>query len=306
MPTPPPEPTAALSARLARAAPWLLAAYGGGLIGVGHITVESARAAAVLSVLSWAGFTALLALITAGLVALPLSRPWLLATTVVAACVWLGLSYGSGPRTPPLIGAVAMLAMIVAMASFGRVLVVWVVKEANLLPVVLVLMAGIDVWGVTVGFTAHVAEHAPEVIAKASAALPGVVSRHPSAFPLGDLSVGPGDILFMGLVLALAVREGFDLRRNLVWIYALTLSGLALVLATGWLIPGLVFIGGAGLIANWGRFEYTAAERRALAVAAVIVVPLLVVAGLAFRSVSDGTDRLGEEHGANAVRLSGD
>lgn len=295
-----------LAPALSHALPWLLLVYAVGQLLLGRAEVESARLAMALSVVSWLGFTALLILIAAAVCAVRIPEWALPLVLAVGFDGWFLLTYATGDKVPPIIGTLAMLFMVVAMSASGRALVTWVIKEANLLPIVLVLIGLIDIWGVTIGFTAKVAEHTPAAIAKASAALPAVASKTATAFPLFDLSIGPGDILFMALVLALVLREGFDLRRNLSWMYGLTIGGLLLVIATNWLIPGLVFIGAAGLIANRGRFTYTPDERKALGVAAAVVLPLMIVVGVWFHQTQAQTSTDGKDHESEPVQLPRD
>jgi len=143
----------------------------------------------------------------------------------------------------------------------------------------------VDLWGVTFGFTGHMLATDPETVARASAALPAVRSSVPlpPGFVLPDLSIGPGDVLFMALVLGVVVRHGLSLRANLAWMFGLLLVGLGLALFTPWAIPGLIFIGLAGLLANRGRWDYSEAERRSLKLAALIMLPVLVAAGLIYQ-----------------------
>ncbi len=263
--------------RLARWTPGLLLAYGLGLWLLGEAKVDSVRLAAVLSQLSWLAFTAVLLVATGGLVAARCPRPAVVLLGALAAGGWFGLSYGLGKDPPRVAGVAATLLMVVAMAALGRVLS-WLFREASLLPPALVLAGVVDLWGVRQGVVAKVAEHSMETITKASATIPGVASTAPSAFALADLSIGPGDIAVAALVLAVALNSGFDLRRNLYWMYGLTIAGLALVMATGWLVPGLVFIGLAGIVANLGRFRYSPQERQALLVAFGLLVVGLAVA----------------------------
>ncbi|NUP99313.1 MAG: hypothetical protein HUU35_05600, partial [Armatimonadetes bacterium] len=199
---------------------------------------------------------------------------------------WYLLAYRLGDRPPAIAGVAATLCMVVAMAALGRVLG-WLFREPGLLPPALVLAGVVDIWGVNQGVVAKVAEQSAETITKASATVPGVAARS-GAFALADLSIGPGDIAVAALILAVAVQHGFDLRRNLLWMYGLTIIGLSLVLATGWLVPGLVFIGAAGLLANRERFIYTPAEKKTLAVAAGLIAILLVLGTVALRAARQG------------------
>jgi len=293
-----------LPRRLARLAPALLVAYAVGQFLLSSATVEHRALAIGLSVLSWLGFTALLLLLTAALTALPLPRVGTVALLAASAGLWYGLAYGLGDQPPEWAGIMASCAMIVAMAAFGQVLS-WLFRDANLLPPALLVAGVVDLWGVNFGPVSQVAEHAPEQIAKASATLPGVASAGPGGFALADLSIGPGDIAVAALIYGVVLAHGLDLRRNLVWMYVATLLGLALVLATGWLIPGLVFLGLAGLLANRREFHYTAREWRDMAIALAFAAILLIIGGLAWHAAALGNSDDGSTAAAE-VRLQGD
>jgi hypothetical protein len=267
--------------RVVRAAPWCALAYGLGLYAASRLEVPTLPVAMALTGVVYLVFPALLLVASAGLaiVALPrVAEPALLALGTGA---WYALTHVPGKTLPPWAAAGAAVAMIVAVSGLARVLVTWVLREKNLLPVALVLMGLVDVWGVTVGFTAQMLTTSPETVAKASASLPGIACKAlPPGVHLPDLSIGPGDILFIALVLTMAARHGMGLRRNMVWMYALILVALAAVIVLPVAIPGLVFVAAAGLLANRGQWTYTSEERRSLAVAAAVALPLLVLVGL--------------------------
>ena len=277
-----------LSARLARLAPWTALAYGLALMALDAATVPSVTGAVVLTALGYCLLTALVLLTAAGLAAARMPRwaePLLLAGGVV---VWSSFVHAVPPNRPLPIwaSAGAAVAMMVATVGLARVLVTWVLREKNLLPVCLVLMGVVDLWGVTFGFTAHALATNPDAVAKASAALPAVQSSMPlpPGFSLPDLSIGPGDVLFMALVLGVVVRHGLPLAANLKWMFGLLLVGLGLAFGTPWAIPGLIFIGAAGLVANRGQWDYSEAEKRSLKLAAAIMLPVLVVAGWLYQA----------------------
>ncbi|MCC7495087.1 MAG: hypothetical protein IT204_22250 [Fimbriimonadaceae bacterium] len=261
-------------AAAARRAPGVVLGYGLGLALLQAVELPSASLAIGLTVLSWLGFAALLLTAIAGLAARPLPRWAVLLGLALGVAVWGGLSYGLGERPPAWVTAPAAVAMVVAMGGLGRLLS-WLFREPALLPPAMLIAGLVDLWGVNHGVVAAVAEHSPETLTKVSATLPQVASSAATAFPLADLSIGPGDLAVAALILAVAAAQGWDCRRNLAWMYGLTIAGLALVLATGWNVPGLVFIGLAGVVANRGEFRYSPAERRALGLAVGLIAGLL-------------------------------
>ncbi len=272
----PPQPVARA---LARWSPALLALYGLGVWAVPLLEVPRAWQSVALSVVSWLLFTAIILAATAGLTAARTGRAVVLVVLIAAVGGWFYLAYGLGDKPPEPAQVTATVLVVVAMAALGRVLS-WLFREANLLPPTLALAGVIDVWGVQQGVVAKVAEQNLETITKASAAVPAVASKAATAWPVASLSIGPGDIAVAALILAVVVEHGFDLRRNLVWMFCLTVAGLSLAMATPWLIPGLVFIGLAGVLANRDRFRYTADEKRALWAAGVIVAVVLAAGSL--------------------------
>lgn len=281
-----PAELSATARRVSRAAPLFALAYALGVYAVAQVTVDSAWLAMGLSLAGLFGLTALALLATAGWAAMPLPRWVELVVAVGGAKLWHLLTYRVGPHPPDLVRALAMLAMIAGSTALGRVIVTWLLREKNLLPIALAICAGVDVWGVNFGFTGQMLQTSPETVAKASASLGAVktTAALPGWFHLMDLTIGPGDILFMALVLALVVRHDMGLRRNLVWMYWLVLAGLLVAGSFDVPIPGLVFIGASGLLANRGQWTYTREEKRSLVAAAAIMVPLLVGAGFWLRA----------------------
>lgn len=278
----------ALRRRLARAAPVLLLTYAVGRVAVSALTVDSAALALALSVASWLLFTAVVLAAVAGLVAAEVPRRGVWAMLFGGGAAWAALTYlVEPPHEVPWLGHVlglaATLAMILGTVGLGRA-IGWLLKEPSLLPPALVLAGLVDLWGVKMGPVAKVASSSMETILRASAAVPAVGSTAASRFPLDDLTIGPGDLCVAALILAVAVNAGFDLRRNLQWMYGLMLLGLALALTTAWLVPGLVFLALAGCAANWREFRYTRDERRALLIATGLVLAVIMILTVILRA----------------------
>ena len=89
--------------------------------------------------------------------------------------------------------------------------------------------------------------------------------------------IGIGDFLFLGLLFGAVRRLQLDIPRTAAWTVVLMTVGLMGVMVWGAALPGLVFIGGAGLVANWRYFRFTEEEKRALLIAAVLLALLLLL-----------------------------
>lgn len=278
----------ALRRRLARAAPALLLAYALGLVAVTALVVPNPALALALSVVSWLVFTALLLAAVAGLVAAEVPRAGIWAMLVLGGGGWAALTYLVDlPHEPPWLARVVRVAatvlMILGTVGLGRA-IGWLLKEPSLMPPALVLAGLVDLWGVKMGPVAKVASSNMETILRASASVPAVASSAASRIPLDDLSIGPGDICVAALICAVVAQAGFDWRRNLMWMYGLTVLGLSLALLTPWLVPGLVFLAAAGIAANWREFHYTREERRALIIATGLILSLIMILTVILRA----------------------
>ena len=244
----------------------------------------------------------------AALVALLLSVAWLLWLAKEAGRLW-------EPRHALLGGVIALLAWVGLMrllpmlkSSFwlglgmavrdgclltGALLLgtagASLIRHANLLPPIAVVVTVMDIWTVLLGgFVHQVQQKAPKVVEAASVAvpLPAVATKTASiALPL----VGVGDWFFAAFFFALLWRFRLNWRASY-WLatllVALVLAGLAL--RVEWFplaLPGLPFLALAVLLPNWRSFRYTAEEKRALAVGALFLLLLLALFTYAARQV---------------------
>ncbi|MFA0752115.1 MAG: hypothetical protein SLRJCFUN_002518 [Candidatus Fervidibacter sp.] len=191
--------------------------------------------------------------------------------------LWLGL--GMAVRD----GCLLMGALLLGTAGAR------LIRHANLLPPIAVVVTVMDIWTVLLGGFVHkVQQKAPKVVEAASVAvpLPAAATKAASiALPL----VGVGDWFFAAFFFALLWRFGLNLRTSY-WLatvlVAAVLAGLSLRVA--WLplaLPGLPFLALAVLLPNWRFFRYTAEEKRALAVGALFLLLLLALFTYAARQI---------------------
>jgi len=196
---------------------------------------------------------------------------------MLKSSLWLGL--GMAVRDGCLLMGVLLL------GTAGARLI----RHANLLPPIAVVVTVMDIWTVLLGGFVHkVQQKVPKVVEAASVAvpLPAVATKAASiALPL----VGVGDWFFAAFFFALLWRFRLNLRTSY-WLatvlVALVLAGLALRVA--WFplaLPGLPFLALAVLLPNGRFFRYTAEEKRALAVGALFLLLLLALFTYAARQI---------------------
>jgi len=167
--------------------------------------------------------------------------------------------------------------LLVVAATFVGALVSRVVRESNMLVPVVVAAAVVDTWGVYWGFVAEMSKRAPQVVKHFSATVPAATAVETPVPLLG--AVGIGDFLFMGLFVAAVYRLHMSARATLWALFVALLAvpvvfGLADILAGGPVVPalpGLPFLGLGVVVANWGHFRFSRAEKFALLYAAVAV-----------------------------------
>lgn len=232
------------------------------------------------------------------------------AVWLVARQLWYGHSVwqalnalsdmGSPSPTAPFLYLVYLSAfpfcLILAGVFFGR-LVSRIIKETALLVPVGIIAGLVDIWGVywgpvniisnkapmavgAIGSAASVAAHVPEA---AIQHLPASLAYIAQIAPPD--SIGIGDFVFLALFLACAVRLGFSAKRTM-WgifiallIYSLltAMKGLTVFghhLDFGY-IPGLVFISGGLLLANWRIWKLTPQEWAMTGVVSLLILLLI-------------------------------
>jgi hypothetical protein len=142
--------------------------------------------------------------------------------------------------------------------------------------------AAADVITVFWGIVKHVSETAPEVAETFSAAAPVEVPEGVYAPILAF--VGPGDFLFLSLFMAVAIRYSMRPVKTLWASYVVMLvAPLGFLFLSGEAgLPGLPFIAGAALWANWRDIEFSREEKRALAIAGALVVAVIAGVWAAF------------------------
>ena len=140
-----------------------------------------------------------------------------------------------------------------------------------------------DIVVVTMGTVAVLLQRAPQTIAAASVG--GGAPTHPLARPLPPplslVTIGPADVLFLGIFLGGIVQLKLSERATLGTVFAALLLALAWVQITGLPVPALAPMGAAVLLANFRHAAFTRAEKIALVYggALALVLAVIMVAG---------------------------
>jgi hypothetical protein len=164
----------------------------------------------------------------------------------------------------------ALVELLLALASSfaGRVIAV-AFKDKNLVAAGAAVAAAIDYWGVNFGTTKAIVTHAPALHRRVSVHIPHLGGS--------ELLVGPGDYIFIGIMLALVHR--FDMRpARTAWVmwFFLVLATIG-VMVGGWWVPGIVPMAAAIILVNITEFKFKRSELFALLYVAGLLVPLALL-----------------------------
>jgi hypothetical protein len=166
------------------------------------------------------------------------------------------------------------LFLVGAAASMGR-LVARIIREPNLLLPAAIIATVVDFWGVYWGFVAKVSVEAPAVVANLSVGVPQVgAGLPPAGVELG--SIGVGDFVFLALFFFCIRRFALNERRSF-WFAVVALLATPWILSVVPVVPGLPFIAGAMVLANWREFHYSPEEKKMLV---GMIIGLLVIAAV--------------------------
>ncbi len=192
-----------------------------------------------------------------------------------------------------LISALAGTGLLLAAMLWGTALA-GLVRHANLLPPVAVVVTIVDIWTVLLGgFVQQVQQQAQQGVEIAQRVIEAASVKVPVAgaamLPgIGLPMIGIGDLFFAAFFFALLWR--FRLNHRTAYWLAVPLFFVGMVIAQlpfiPWGIPGLPFIALAVLLPNWRAFRYTSEERRALLIGGVFLIALLAVFTYAVRQAS--------------------
>jgi len=205
--------------------------------------------------------------------------PLMLASGIVCA---VGLEYlrhlwGWFPRTargetPPwliwqaLYSATINLSITIAAVGLGRLLSM-LIREPNLLAPVVPFAAIVDVMTVFApgGFVKQTLERAPEIVQKASVAMPQLGSATVFSRVIPVAFIGVGDFIFMAMYAACLFKFGIKPMPTMIgFIFVLTLYMALILFYPGiWKLPALVPLAAVFLTVNWRHFKLTPSEKTA-------------------------------------------
>ncbi len=205
-----------------------------------------------------------------------------LALLVVSAGLWLGLL-----RLASLSHLSALLISPLATVMFlrpclwrGRV-ISRLFREPSILLPVCAAAAAVDIFTVYAGPTGMMLEVNPDFVKSLSVAIPQIGSAVGEE-GLAGLTIasfiGLGDFIFLAAFMGAAAKFGFNLARTGAMVLLLAAVGMTahMVFPLSAGIPLLPFIAVGFVAANWREFQLSSAEKRAVALGALIIAILVV------------------------------
>ncbi len=177
---------------------------------------------------------------------------------------------------------------VLGLGTFFGLLVARMIRHANMIGPIGVMVALIDIWGVLFGgiVSQLLTNKATKHIADGAMAHGPRLGAATSKFHLALPDIGIGDYLFLALFLGAIVHFGMNWRASAIWMWAgVSLALLAIVLLPFVpALPGLLFLGAGAVLPNLKYFQFTREEKFALLYAGIFVVVLTI--GLYFGFVS--------------------
>jgi hypothetical protein len=277
-------------------------------------------------ILVWLLGVALWALLRGLLPFLPVPLPlfplvWFLAVVVgVALVVWLAFEAGRvfEAKWAGILGLIAAGARIglaflplpksiAAQVAFGTIAdtlilaaalllgssISGLIRHANLLPPVAIVLTVVDIWTVWLGgFVARIQQKAQEGVVIAQRVIEAATVKMPTVATaqyahVGIPVIGIGDLFFAAFLFALLWKFGLNARSAFFLSIVFVIFGLMLAQLpfVPFGVPGLPFIVLAILLPNLKSFRYTPEEKKALLIGAVFLFGLLALFSLMVRQL---------------------
>ena len=273
----------------------------------------------LFGIVLWALLRGLLPLLPVPLPLFPLV--WFLAVVVgVALVVWLAFEAGRvfEAKWAGILGLIAAGARVglaflplpkslAAQVTFGTIAdtlilaaalllgssISGLIRHANLLPPVAIVLTVVDIWTVWLGgFVARIQQKAQEGVVIAQRVIEAATVKMPTVATaqyahVGIPVIGIGDLFFAAFLFALLWKFGLNARSAFFLSVVFVIFGLMLAQLpfVPFGVPGLPFIVLAILLPNLKSFRYTPEEKKALLIGAIFLFGLLALFSLMVRQL---------------------
>ncbi len=273
----------------------------------------------LFGIVLWALLRGLLPILPVPLPLFPLV--WFLAVVVgVALVVWLAFEAGRvfEARWAGILGLIAAGARLglaflplpkslAAQVAFGTIAdtlilaaalllgssISGLIRHANLLPPVAIVLTIVDIWTVWLGgFVARIQQKAQEGVVIAQRVIEAATVKMPTVATaqyahVGIPVIGIGDLFFAAFLFALLWKFGLNARSAFFLSVVFVIFGLMLAQLpfVPFGVPGLPFIVLAILLPNLKSFRYTPEEKKALLIGAIFLFGLLALFSLMVRQL---------------------
>ncbi|MFA0782649.1 hypothetical protein [Fervidibacter sacchari] len=220
---------------------------------------------------------------------------WAVILGLIVAGARVGLAFLPLPKN--LAAQVAVGAIADSLVSAAALLlgssISGLIRHANLLPPVAVVLTVVDIWTVWLGgFVARIQQKAQEGVVIAQRVIEAATVKMPTVATaqyahVGIPVIGIGDLFFAAFLFALLWKFGLNARSAFVLSVVFVIFGLMLAQLpfVPFGVPGLPFIALAILLPNLKSFQYTPEEKKALLIGAVFLVGLLALFSLMVRQL---------------------
>jgi hypothetical protein len=214
---------------------------------------------------------------------------------LIAAGARVGLAFLPLPKSlaaQVAVGAIADSLVLAAALLLGS-LISGLIRHANLLPPVAIVLTVVDIWTVWLGgFVARIQQKAQEGVVIAQRVIEAATVKMPTVATaqyahVGIPVIGIGDLFFAAFLFALLWKFGLNARSAFFLSVVFVIFGLMLAQLpfVPFGVPGLPFIVLAILLPNLKSFRYTPEEKKALLIGAIFLFGLLALFSLMVRQL---------------------
>jgi hypothetical protein len=214
---------------------------------------------------------------------------------LIAAGARVGLAFLPLPKSlaaQVAVGAIADSLILAAALLLGSS-ISGLIRHANLLPPVAIVLTVVDIWTVWLGgFVARIQQKAQEGVVIAQRVIEAATVKMPTVATaqyahIGIPVIGIGDLFFAAFLFALLWKFGLNARSAFFLSVVFVIFGLMLAQLpfVPFGVPGLPFIVLAILLPNLKSFRYTPEEKKALLIGAIFLFGLLALFSLMVRQL---------------------